>query len=547
MISRRGQSYLSAIMETDISNHPSRPSQQYTTVGSVWQPQPIPQQPPARRGRTHRSALPDAWGEDFYPNNPQFFSNTYSDNYSYSPLQQNSDRAVSPRPLFVTEQAIRARIAELEEIDAVLAERTASMMSPPPKSKAPRPRADTFVPIGKHGDANNQRGNDDDGSSLAGSTDSASNAFGHTANMTYMSTGTLTNLASYPNPQQKAAQNMLAKAKETPSTLRHHVTDSTQGGYQAPFPGLGQGLRNIRSDPAFADNMSQSDRAGDGDYGLRSQPYGPAKASSGMSMYREPDTYSSVLSKGPGAPAPLTAGPPGQRQYQPSPFNSANVWQKDPEPFKPLGKSHDSERSADAHHRRHPYPTFQQPMWPSPEESRSVKSKTIDRKNNPKIVDTLSYEEAKRFFPNGVPGDFNPLTKPSSYDWAGLRTQELAEEEQRKNTILWQQTPAYRAARKSKLDSDFYGGNYMINTDFSEAVREKTRRDVSRAIGSTLAEPAEPKSKVISHKISIEEANAMPTHEHAKSLISMLYQSMAESIHSDSPKYPDYSKRDDTR
>lgn len=109
---------------------------------------------------------------------------------------------------------------------------------------------------------------------------------------------TLTNLASYPNPNQKMAQRCLDRAREAfkaaAENPRPVSTDSTR-------PGLNG------ASASFSSYLSRDGRES-------SEYYSRVPRNAHMNS----STRSSVLSNGPGAPQPLTAGPPGQRHYKAS-------------------------------------------------------------------------------------------------------------------------------------------------------------------------------------------------------------------------------------
>lgn len=114
--------------------------------------------------------------------------------------------------------------------------------------------------------------------------------------MSNYSVKTLTSLASYPNPHQKMAQRALDRARET-------------------FKAAAEASRPIS--PAIS-------RQGLDGAGVPPTSYSLGRESSDYysrvprNAHINNSTRSSVLSSGPGAPQPLTAGPPGQRQYKAS-------------------------------------------------------------------------------------------------------------------------------------------------------------------------------------------------------------------------------------
>lgn len=108
---------------------------------------------------------------------------------------------------------------------------------------------------------------------------------------------TLTNLASYPNPNQKMAQRCLDRARETFKAAAENIRAASPSSSQPEFSGVGA---------ASSSYFSNSGRDSSEYYRV------PRNARMNSS------TRSSVLSSGPGAPQPLTAGPPGQRHYKAS-------------------------------------------------------------------------------------------------------------------------------------------------------------------------------------------------------------------------------------
>lgn len=109
---------------------------------------------------------------------------------------------------------------------------------------------------------------------------------------------TLTNLASYPNPNQKMAQRCLDRARETFKAAAENIRPTNNDPSRPGFNGAG---------PSSSSYLSGSGRESS-DY------YSRVPRNSHMNS----STRSSVLSNGPGAPQPLTAGPPGQRHYKAS-------------------------------------------------------------------------------------------------------------------------------------------------------------------------------------------------------------------------------------
>lgn len=109
---------------------------------------------------------------------------------------------------------------------------------------------------------------------------------------------TLTNLASYSNPNQKMAQRCLDRARESFKAATENIRSASPSSSQPELSGVGA---------ASSSNLSNSGRDS-------SEYYSRVPRNARMNS----STRSSVLSSGPGAPQPLTAGPPGQRHYKAS-------------------------------------------------------------------------------------------------------------------------------------------------------------------------------------------------------------------------------------
>ncbi|PNP51131.1 hypothetical protein THARTR1_08193 [Trichoderma harzianum] len=299
----------------------------YTTAGTIYNPNSSQRlQPPARRGRllklnpeasgfsldatkfsTPRAMLPDA---QFRPD-ASVKVPVPAAIQQYSPLQQNYDRAVSPvvsphqEPIMSSQGLRRHNTSLLARADS------------PPLSLFDKGK-------GKAVAVDNDSYSDDE-------DDVINSAL---MNMTVKS---LQNLASYPNPNQKNAQKALLRGTRpkagsslgggpsrlsTPSTYRN---DGSQCGEAS------MGLRSILSEPSALYQRTQDSRwrsrkmaseaGASGTYhsAFESRRSTPSTNSDNTDPY---SLASMHLAAGPGVPKPLTAGPPGQRQYRPSTFES---------------------------------------------------------------------------------------------------------------------------------------------------------------------------------------------------------------------------------
>ncbi|KAI1079667.1 hypothetical protein F5B20DRAFT_160129 [Whalleya microplaca] len=468
--------------------------QQYTTVGSIWNPQSQPLQPPTRRGRTIKSFLPPYKNES--PIAPQ----------QYSPLQQNFDRAISPAssgPMADSEK----RMIQLRS------------MPHPVIPLVPSPVAKASGISDKH-HANIQQQPDSDEDDVV--DDEADTS------LIQMSTKSLTNLASYPNPKQRSAQKILSRARQLPPPV-HHL-DALKG-QRNPI----SSLRNARSDPAIMTGLLQSDRTDEYGNDL-SQSFRYGGQSHWASTARESSSYDTLYSKGPGAPQPLTAGPPGQRQYRPSAFDpTANTLQSGvqrprefdddmfvPNPYNPFGHSRRPQQPIS----RQTSPSFKSEGLPS---VHAPPSRDKNRDKASKVFDTITAEEALPFYPAGLPSDFNHHTTTLSENW---------EDDHPLYDQYWNESKHHvQAIRNARVESDFYAGNDRINKTFTQAIQDKNCRNVARAVGSMYQEPMRNQGKVVNRKLAIEEANAIPTSDHAKPLLSLMYQALITH-----PEFSPYTK-----
>ncbi|KAL7822813.1 hypothetical protein V8C26DRAFT_387558 [Trichoderma gracile] len=311
---------------TPVSSQPT-----YTTAGTIYNPSSSQRlQPPARRGRllklnveaanfvfdaskfgSPRSILPDkGFKSDTSARTP-----VVAPVQQYSPLQQNYDRAVSP--------------AASPDREAAMSPQPFTLNNPPLRA-----RVDSLPPsrVDKgHGLTATIDSSDDEDDSIS---------VGALKNMTVKS---LQNLASYPNPNQKSAQKALLRGTRSkagsglgsglsglaqPFAYRN-VSPGGVGLFSSEEPSIG--LRPALSDPSplhqsYMDRrrrprMMASDAGPSSTYAglFESRRSTPSTNDDLQDSHPRPSMH---LATGPGAPKPLTAGPPGQRQYRPSTFES---------------------------------------------------------------------------------------------------------------------------------------------------------------------------------------------------------------------------------
>lgn len=282
------------------------PQPTYTTAGTLYNPSSSqPLQPPNRRGRSLKwttggnqpdlTLLPKA----FLKALPLGVNGGRSPEVPYyNPLQQNSDRAIGPmRDQDILDQKMSAQVPRMRSGNR-------------PASPSPL-----------FSDADNQEYAEE-----ASDEDDSDSSTDLLINMTVKS---LHNLASYPNPNQKRAQKALSRgtksiingisstsrssASSTPLNRPQGHLDTVRERAPSPYT-----LKTAQSDPLAVQRLQDG----------ASQPSGRENENAQTNEAKVnghavgPVSKSVTLASGPGAPQPLTAGPPGQRQYRPSTFES---------------------------------------------------------------------------------------------------------------------------------------------------------------------------------------------------------------------------------
>ncbi|KAH8661870.1 hypothetical protein BX600DRAFT_437307 [Xylariales sp. PMI_506] len=424
---------------------PATSGPKYTTVGSIYNPNAVQLQPPTRRGRSAKWPLQSSL---FISRSPLFGLSSLpaslcspipeDQSIQYSPLQQNYDRAVSPTTLGRTNSTPIRMVEPLGRSAAVIS----ASGSPPSQASEMEDVEDTACNDGN--------------------------------NLKHMSVKSLTNLASYPNPMQKNAQNMLSRARAV------HVAVPN--------------LRAFRSDALTVETILQSDGTNDQEI----------QQSSGTS------TYSTILAKGLGAPQPLTAGPPGFRPHRPTTHEAAQTNKEGilESTSPPQGNSH---YSASLPLRYAPAGTL------SSTSIRSTFSTTKGISSN--ISDTLTADEALKYYPRGLPSNFNHRTKyipPAGESCYPLEKSGLYR-------IYSQKDPWEHQA---KVDSLYYAGNEMLSKSVNDAIMDKNHHDLECSMGNTIESTRLSMGKKIYPKLTIQEANAIPTYQHAVPLVSMTFQTL---------------------
>ncbi|MDA4132882.1 MAG: hypothetical protein OK454_07135, partial [Thaumarchaeota archaeon] len=274
---------------------------------------------------------------------------------------------------------------------------------------------------------------------------------------------------------------------------------------------------------------------------------------------------SSTLSRGLGAPRPLTAGPPGQRQHKHADLpSSVRTLQENARGYgtttggvatQPVTSSRLSiaDARAGAREPRQPQPIspFRKPSLLQRQDEREHISGSLSHHPTPldgdgflppisanrnSILETLPPEAIQRYYPAGLPADYNfesitplspgwldnyPLEQPGR-PW--LSTKELTR-------------------REAKVNAAFYEGTEGLNKSIDDIIAEAERRHFAKSVG-IIGEERERMARVRrttqlnatlnmrdSHqghgsrnpRMSIEEANRQTRSEHAEPLLNMAF------------------------
>jgi hypothetical protein len=224
----------------------------------------------------------------------------------------------------------------------------------------------------------------------------------------------------------------------------------------------------------------------------------------------------------PGHPAPLTAGPPGQRQlqgavYKPSISHSDSFWVSDPRPsvFNPFGAAHGQPSS----------------VWPDavniepfqPHIPQSIVPPHDGGGCNSSLVDTVSIPVASKYYPGGFPSDMTGRVVPLTH----LAQKEM---EQISNDLECQTAEDDELAKKAEeLDNWFYGGQRRLAAMSAvDHIREHEERQ--REAGNPLGPKGQSYRKffpTIQNKpLSVEESNKMTTADAAAPLLDAAFGSL---------------------
>ncbi|ROW10180.1 hypothetical protein VMCG_01682 [Cytospora schulzeri] len=469
-----------------------QPTQLYTTAGTVYNPSAvIPLQPPTRKGRASRWPPPSQgdftlFNRSVHPGHSYKRSppTTASSLRHYSPLQQNCDRAVEPT----------TAITHLDRSTSDSSSSSSFAASHPPGIMTGLDENTS-----QHENINPQY-EDKEKEELV--------------RVSHLNVKALTSLASYPNAHQHTAQKILKKARETvkaAETSRPMSPTSSRQGFQ----------RQQEASSILQPTMNRGRDNGD-TYG-RNPKTGHAVGS----------TRSNVLSNGPGAPRPLTAGPPGQRQYRapqsniqrPSSTIDEARFDTNPSAVVILGRpttmvpSQPQTQSTSGFGKYSVYNAFASVHTPDPARRPS------------RTRDTLPVDPLRPYFPRGFPPDyhFDPKTvAPFPLNGADLELQEGR----------YLPTPEELIQRDARARLAFYSSSEELLKTLDDRITDARNRlqdmefGVNRTRERTAARQAEVHSAYSSKlgkpkdEFTTDFVNELPTHEAATPLINMAFSTL---------------------
>ncbi|KAI8953405.1 hypothetical protein F4801DRAFT_537419 [Xylaria longipes] len=464
----------------------STPPRQYTTVGSVYNPQLQPLQPPVRRGRTIKSLYP------YKGESPAGLSQV-----QYTPLQQNSDRAVSPvrqdsdslpSTLTITHQERQVLqkfgvvVPSMHQSSSLPVARQSPAHAPPYMAGREANGFDTLADLVAEDNTavltNTSVGSDDE----SDDTD--------TKPVSTMNFNSLTNLASYPNPMQRAAQKVLASHRPQPVPATGVSPSDTY---------RDRGI--TQSAISAITNKGSQSQASDGHSSTRYN----AEAEPFVSL-EEATRIISTLPRVRGAPAPLTAGPPGVRQLRPTTFEQETLQRaRDFDDETPMMNPYHARLAFSEHTSG---PSFEHD---SISEGEELEDDDHDHgHHNAFIVDTLSADEALKFYPKGLPANFSYSTLHVSRHWEAERLEKL---ERQSGAYSVQCRESFWDERKQDIDSCFYRGSNTFNKSFDVAVSDYKHRGVAHILGRPYQEPSNDQGKVVNRQLQVRDASLMPASE----------------------------------
>jgi hypothetical protein len=515
----------------------------YTTAGTLFDPSTAtPIQPPTRRGRTLRfpSPAPSGFGtfenDSFKSGFPSFGRRAPSPNYSekaqqYSPLQQNYDRAISP------------------SLINGLSRSSSDMVGQP----APKFRSGNIPPPPGLGNGLEKQ------ALAAGSNDAESDS-SQEALVSQFKVKTLRSLASYPNPTQKAALKVLEKARgpivaanvqdadrvATPSSLSYASSGPARAaaGSTTHLLPTQSNLTSTRMPASAAESTKSNDRLR---RGLTTQRDQDQKAGITSALGQQRLATYTPLATGPGVPQPLTAGPPGQRQYRPSTLepliralqgvnprtqhhSDSLVHTQNRDALAALGAQRLS-TATETETRVSPFRSAADSLnnvfsARSSRESATDHYAAAHQQPDMCIGDTLTAEEVRQYYPRGMPADYAGVTSTIPFNW----TDKYPLHRETAKPF----SPEEMAARNVKINNEWYAGTNLLGKSLRDVQVDADCRAFEVTVGaigeerkqSSTRRASRIKGRMVYPHLPVEEASATLESRHAEPLLLMAYGSL---------------------
>ncbi|KAH6973551.1 hypothetical protein BKA56DRAFT_619767 [Ilyonectria sp. MPI-CAGE-AT-0026] len=535
---------------------PSSASQQltYTTAGTLYNPSSSqPLQPPTRRGRSLKWAAGGPHGnlallpKSFLATLPLKAGTCRTTAvHQYTPLQQNYDRASTP----------------FNDPDHF----SANMSAQVPRLRAGDTTFTSFF-------SELERDKYTDGDVSEESDDESDLGMDPLMNMTVKS---LHNLASYPNPNQKRAQKALLRgAKPTlnglSEVIRNHAPPSPRNRSFQPeilkrVSVSPTSLRPAQSDPTALRKVQEESHLKPGfnrstTFQLESSPLSEMTShgntthpTSTPTSTSTSTTTSMTLASGPGVPQPLTAGPPGQRQYRPSTFestfkalqpnvasrNGGNDDDDDDENMSALTQHtlvqagiDDLEFVSDS-----ASSVYRAAGSSSPEaRPMAVLKKMISSTDdvfagtNDQHAMMASWNQEHRYHKGMFLPTWTWPSEPFHTNWTPLSTRMAGPWKPGTDRL----TDDVIAARNEKINRDWHAGADFLGKTMEDVVDEARHRGAGKTFGA-IGDGRPLKTKDKYGPIDVTEANRMSVAEHAKPLLNMAFASVLRHVEVDSCK-----------
>jgi hypothetical protein len=374
-----------------------------------------------------------------------------------------------------------------------------------------------------------------------------------------MTVKSLNNLASYPNPNQRRAQKALygrikptvpghglanrASAPSSPPPPRiHSPVFSKEGHVVKPM------LPTAQSDSSLLrqDNLAVEPERDGHFLADKKAGFWPARETRGGFP-----SMPTSQTPGPGAPRPLTAGPPGQRQYRPSTFestfralhNNTTVQTPSTDDEDAVMIARQTMLQAGIDDVDLAEDTFLSPLGiHMPSSPAPFTSQSFGRASNSMINSRLSFltegmsnaETTSGLFGSQVPEAQSIPTvdyyNSQVYDGAKYRPSLQTSGHFQPGTDRLSE--AALKARNQRIDRFWYEGTDLLGKSHEEVLTEAHQRKMAQKLGAIGdGRPQKPRDQY--KPIIIEDANRMSVAEHAQPLLNMALAALFQALDED--------------